>query len=74
MSECSWKLVSCIPIQGISICQLHCGQLPLLGLLYLEGSRAQYEVSDMQCVVEVVGSLLLVVPPIVEPVLLSRLR
>jgi hypothetical protein len=66
MSRCSGYSAPCTPRQEILICQLHCGKFLPLGLLHLEGSRAQCRAPSLLCTAGAAGLLLQVVPPVVE--------
>jgi hypothetical protein len=65
---------SCTPRKEILMCQLHYGQLLPLGILHLEGSRAQCGAPSLLCAVGSTGLPLQVVPPTVELVLQPLIR
>jgi hypothetical protein len=74
MSRHSGYSYSYTPRKEILICQLCYGQLLPLGLLHLEGSRAQCGAPSLLCAIGAAGLPLQVVPPTVELVLHPLLR
>jgi hypothetical protein len=67
-------LATCTTRQDILICQLHCEQLLLAGILSPEGFRVQCGVLDLRCAAVVSGLPLPAMPPAVELGPRSRLQ